>query len=173
MISPRLLANGVTSCALLLTCACGQQSPGGNAGAAVDGAANANVPAPTDCAPPEILLAQSGTRLTQDIVARTKANFASAYGQSCVKGILGSGELLDPKAVDPGRLFLFNAPEANVASIYLSKRNGDRMVLEFPFLTADGRATVPSVNELEEAIYCNLVGTTPEEQEKDGRCLPD
>jgi len=127
----------------------------------------------SDCALPELILAGSDTKLNDDVVARTKANFATAFGRACVNGILESEELLDPKSGDEGRLFLFNAPDANIASIYLSKTNGNRMVLEFPFLTADGQSHVPSTEELEEAIYCKLVGATPEEQERTGRCLPD
>jgi hypothetical protein len=47
------------------------------------------------------------------------------------------------------------------------------MVLEYPFLTTDGKTQVPTSNELEEAIYCAVVGATPEEQESSGRCLVD
>ena len=72
-----------------------------------------------------------------------------------------------------GKLFLINAPEANVASIYLSDVDGSRMVLEYPFLTTDGKSQVPTAGELEEAIYCAVRGATPEEQEASGRCLVD
>jgi hypothetical protein len=47
------------------------------------------------------------------------------------------------------------------------------MVLEYPFLTIDGKSQVPTADELEEAIYCAVRGTTPEEREASGRCLVD
>ena len=103
----------------------------------------------------------------------TKANFAAAFQRACAKRNLEERELFDPRAVDQGQLFLINAPEANVASIYLSEVDGNRMVLEYPFLTTDGKTQVPSSEELEEAIFCVVVGATPEEQEKSGRCLVD
>jgi hypothetical protein len=75
------------------------------------------------------------------------------------------------------RLFLRNAPNANVAQIY---RLADaripsppRRVLEFPFVTEDRVAHVPTADELTEAIYCHVRGATPQEQEESGRCLPD
>jgi hypothetical protein len=153
--------------AVLVASACGQQaaSHGSNM--------NSNATAATDCAQPELLLAKGDTKLPDDVVARTKANFATAFGRACVKGLLESEELLDPQSGGDGRLYLFNAPEANVASIYLSKTNGSRMILEFPFQRADGRSRVPSTKGLEEAIYCKVIGGTQEEQETSGRCLPD
>ena len=96
-----------------------------------------------------------------------------AFKRACGKGLLTEKPLIDPKATDQGKLFLINAPEANVASIYLSGVDGSRMVLEYPFLTTDGKTQVPSADELEEAIYCAVVGATPEEQESTGRCLVD
>ena len=156
---------------LMLASACNQQPAGNNASTVAN--AIAPVATPDKCAPPEILDAPSGTRLAPEMFAATKVNFATALARACKKGQLDKRPLLDPDAVDPGRLFLFNAPEANVASIYQSEANGNRMVLEFPFLTTDGEARVPTADELEEALHCNLVGATPEEQEKDGRCLPD
>ena len=107
------------------------------------------------------------------LLNETKANFAAAFQRSCAKGHLEQKELFDSKAADQGQLFLINAPEANVASIYLSEVDGNRMVLEYPFLTTDGKSQVPSADELEEAIYCVVVGATPEEQESSGRCLVD
>ena len=87
--------------------------------------------------------------------------------------VLADKPLVDPKAADQARIFLVNAPEANAASIYLSDVDGSRMILEYPFLTMDGKSQVPAAEELEEAIYCAVVGATAEEQEKSGRCLVD
>ena len=153
--------------ALLFVSAC-QQQP-----ASEQPKADPNATLASDCAAPLLVLAGSDTKLSDDVVAKTKANFANAFGRSCVNGILESREFYDPRAGDLGRLFLLNAPDANIASIYVSKADGNRMVLEFPFLTADGQSHVPSTEQLEEAIYCKVIGSTPEVQEKTGRCLPD
>ena len=93
----------------------------------------------------------------------TSANFARAYAKACADGLLKPRKLAS-------RLVLHNAPEANVASIYVS---GGRTVLEYYFITPDDRRHVPDVAELHEAIYCSLRGATPKEEEESGRCLPD
>ena len=92
----------------------------------------------------------------------TSANFAKAYAKACVDGLLIPGKLAS-------RLVLRNAPEANAASIYASH---GRTVLEYYFVTPDGRKHVPDVVELREAIYCAVKGATAKEEES-GRCLPD
>jgi hypothetical protein len=99
-------------------------------------------------------------------VQRTSANFAKAYAKACAEGLLGNKPLVTVKG---NRLFLWNAPDANVASIYSS--NG-RMLLEYPFWSG-GKADVPSADDLHEAIYCAVHGASPKEQEESGRCLPD
>ena len=134
--------------------------------------ANAVEPAARECALPMLSLAD-GAPLESRLFDETKANFTIAFRSACAKGTLEARELIDPKPGEQGKLFLINAPEANVASIYLSKVDGNRMVLEYPFLTVDGKSQVPSATELEEAIYCAVVGATPEEQESSGRCLVD
>lgn len=93
---------------------------------------------------------------------QVESNFATAYVSACTKGLLKDG--LAP-------LVLLNAPNANIASIHPDDRG--KQVLEYPFLTEDGQANVPPVEEIEEAIYCAVVGATPQEQEESGRCLPD
>ena len=128
--------------------------------------------APEQCAPPTLAMADNA-QLQSALMDETKANFATAIKTGCDKGYLAGKTLIDPKAADQKQIFLINAPEANVASIYLSEVDGSRMVLEYPFLTTDGKSQVPSADELEEAIYCAVVGATPEEQEASGRCLVD
>ena len=93
----------------------------------------------------------------------TTANFAKAYAKACADGLLKTTEL-------PRRVMLHNAPEANVASIYL---NRGRTVLEYYFVTDDGRRHVPDADELHEAIFCSVRSATPQEEETSGRCLPD
>jgi len=127
----------------------------------------------SQCTPPILALADGARSPGSSLLDETRANFAAAYKRACAKDVLKADPLIDAAAADQKELFLINAPEANVASIYLSEIDGNRMVLEYPFLTTDGKSQVPSTDELEEAIYCAVVGATPEEQESSGRCLVD
>jgi len=130
-------------------------------------------PSASQCTPPTLALAGGARSPGSSLLDETRSNFAAAYKRACAKGVLKAGPLVDAVAADQRQLFLINAPDANVASIYLSGIDGNRMVLEYPFLTIDGKSQVPSADELEEAIYCAVVGATPEEQESSGRCLVD
>jgi len=130
-------------------------------------------PSAGQCTPPTLALADGARSPGSSLLDETRGNFAAAYKRACAKGVLKAGPLIDVAASDQEHLFLINAPDANVASIYLSEIDGNRMMLEYPFLTTDGKSQVPSADELEEAIYCAVVGATPDEQESSGRCLVD
>jgi hypothetical protein len=95
-------------------------------------------------------------------LAQVEANFAAAYASACAKGLLKT---------DLPAITLLNAPNANQAGIGPDDRG--RRVLEYPFLTEDGQTFIPAAEEIEEAIYCAVVGATEAEQEESGRCLPD
>lgn len=107
---------------------------------------------------------------------RLVANFGAAYVKACEEGIMKGQRLVPPGTPHPDTLFLVNAPDSNIASIYRESEEqaqpGD-MALEYYFLTSDGKRHVPSVNDLHEAIYCAVVGATQQEEEASGRCLPD
>ena len=128
--------------------------------------------APVHCSPVEVALRRKDmpTRFTAQLVQRTTANFGAAYKQACAAGMLKSRPLIPVNGANAGKLFLINAPNANVASIFPG--NG-RMVLEYPFVEHGGKMSVPSAAELKEAIFCAVVGASKEEQEESGRCLPD
>jgi len=109
---------------------------------------------------------------------RTAENFSAAYRKSCATGLLRNHALMEPDAVQPDTLFLKNAPDANDAAIY---RDGGQdtpmvrrvMVLEYPFVPADGAARIPTADDIGEAIYCAVQGATAKEENEDGRCLVD
>jgi hypothetical protein len=135
---------------------------------------NAAVPAAAEkCVAPTLALAGGAQSLESVLMKETQANFDAAYEKFCAENRSADKPLIDPEAVDQDHIFLVNAPEANVASIYLSNVDGSRMMLEYPFLTTDGKSQVPTADELGEAIYCAVRGATPEEQETSGRCLVD
>ena len=109
---------------------------------------------------------------------RLEANFAAAYRGACARGLLRSHSLIEAGTAERDRLHIKNAPDANVASIYLGGEEGApraqrRMLLEYPFLTADGATHVPTESELREAIFCAVQGATQQEEEESGRCLAD
>jgi hypothetical protein len=110
--------------------------------------------------------------------AALQSHFHQAYAQACEAGWLAQAPLVDPASAHPGALMLANAPEANVATIYLDARedvpaDAHDTLLEYPFVDAGKNARVPSVDELREAIHCRTVGATEAEGESSGRCLPD
>ena len=103
------------------------------------------------------------------LVDRTSHNFAIAYSKACAEHLMKK-PLVITKGAKTKRLFLFNAPNANVASIYA---RAGRTVLEYPFVSEGGKTQVPSLEELHEAIFCAAHGASQKEQEGSGRCLPD
>ena len=127
------------------------------------------------CAPVSLVLGGSKPFTTKFGVksaafAQTSANFAKAYAKACAEGLLKRRPLIPVNGANAGKLFLVNAQEANVASIY----PGDGlMLLEYWFVDHKGKASAPAVNELHEAIYCAVHGASAKEQEESGRCLPD
>jgi hypothetical protein len=132
----------------------------------------ASVPSPACARPPTVDAGALGDR--EQAADLTLRNFDTAYRHACLKGLMRDHPLIEPGSVSPGRLFLKNAPEANIASIYRDSGENERpgrMVLEYPFVTTDGQVHVPGADELEEAIFCAVHGATSEEDE--GRCLPD
>jgi hypothetical protein len=127
----------------------------------------------SQCESPALASTDKAVAESSAVFRATAANFAAAFASACAKGLLKDQALIDPEAADQARLFLLNAPESNVASIYLPRDGAKGMVLEYHFVTPDGQSHVPPADELEEAIYCSVRGATPEEQESSGRCLVD
>ena len=103
--------------------------------------------------------------------ARFTDNFRVAFDKACVEGLMGGDPLVDQDATVKDTIFVLDAPEANITSVYFNPRApGPRMLIESPF---GDPPQVPSVEDMHEAIYCWKKGATPEEEETTGRCLPD
>lgn len=104
--------------------------------------------------------------------ARTRLDeaFTVALAQACAEGILAKVPLVDPRSKEKNVLFIANAPQANIASIYF---DDGATWFEGPFFVEGQHVQVPGPAAIKEAIYCHAVGATPEEQEQSGRCLPD
>jgi hypothetical protein len=146
-------------------------------------AASAAAPKPAECAPaPYLALTEDFADPRQDFVPGKKPfeqlqqRFSEAYAKACASGILKDHPLIDPASPHPAQLFLKNAPDANVASIYQAGADGavpGDVLLEYDFITSDGRPHVPTAQELGEAIYCTVHGASSEDEQGSGRCLPD
>ena len=184
-----------SGCALaIMLAACGQQQQAANHAAAAPAAkAAAPVPAPpaakaemaSACAPAPQLVPGEGFSDARHAFAagsapfrRLEANFAAAYRASCTPPLLQRHALIAAGAAERDRLRIKNAPDANVASIYLDGEEGApasqrHLVLEYPFLTADGVTHVPTESDLREAIFCEIQGASQQEEDESGRCLPD
>ena len=179
----------------LMLGSCGQQPPtsvnASVAASAPNAVATAQTPpqkaatAAPACAPaPQLALAEGFADPHHAFASdsapfrRLEANFAAAYRASCTPALLQRQPLIQAGAAQHDRLRLKNAPDANVAAFYLDGEEGApqstrHMVLEFPFLTADGATHVPTTSELREAIFCAVHGATQGEDEESGRCLAD
>ena len=128
------------------------------------------VPAQQNCAMPKLDFKAAETLRDKDR-ARFTDNFRVALDKACTEGLLEGQPLVDERAYVKDTIFVMNAPEANVTSLYFGPSAAPpAMLLESPF---GDPPQVPSVEDLHEAIYCWTKGATEEEQETSGRCLPD
>ena len=152
----------------LALAACGNQ-PAGNA-AANAAAPPVEVPKPPHCAMPNLDFS-AAEGLGEKDRAQFTDNFRAALDKACSEGLLEGDPVVDERAYVKNTIFVMNAPEANVTSLYFGPSAAPpAMLLESPF---GEPPQVPSSEELHEAIYCWTKGATEEEQETSGRCLPD
>ena len=113
----------------------------------------------------------AAAQLKEEDRVRFTENLRAAFDRACSEGLFDERPLVDPRSHDRSLLYVVNAPEANVTSIYFGPSAAPpAMLLESPFRSPP---QIPSVEELHEGIYCEMRGATPEEQERDGRCLVD
>jgi hypothetical protein len=130
---------------------------------------------PARCSPPTVMLSGNDRSLTVKFWAGTprrrtlEDNVRAAFKSACKKHLLTGSTIAKLGGVSSRRLYLWNAPNANVASIYA--RSG-HLLLEYPFVV-DGSMNVPSAADIEEAIFCAVHGASEKEMEESGRCLPD
>ena len=163
---------------LLALVACGND-PAGNAmtnAAVPDGPMPAGAP-PRPKAPPQQRCDmpkfdfRAAETLSEKDRTRFTTNFRAALDKACSEGLLEGDPIVDQRAQAKDTIFVMNAPEANVTSLYFGPSAAPpAMLLESPF---GNPPQIPSVEDLHEAIYCWTKGATEEEQETSGRCLPD
>lgn len=163
--------------ALLLVSACSQQDSAGDETAAAGEPTPIASADPAECAKVTLDIAperfaEGRENFAVGTTARNRLDeaFTVALAQACAEGMLAKQPLVDPRSKEKRTLFIANAPQANVASIYFD--NGATW-FEGPFFADGQHVQVPGVDAIKEAIYCHAVGATPDEQEQTGRCLPD
>ena len=156
--------------ALVLLGGCGEAPSAAPANQVV--AANvtqAVAPGAPDCLAPKLDFAASGLDSGQQ--SSFAANFAAANAKACGEGLYGSQPLIDPHSAKADTIFVMDAPEANVVSIYFrDDPKPAQTLVEVPF---GSPKTIPAAEDFHEAIYCAVHGATPKEEEESGRCLPD
>ncbi len=139
-------------------------------------AALAAQPAQARCSPPTVLLAEGDKAFIARFWYQTPRRRAvedeirAAFKAACKSGLLKGSTIAKLGGISSRRLYLSNAPEANVASMYV--KNG-RLLLEYPYVAADRSMHVPTAAQIQEAIFCAAHGASAEEQARSGRCLPD
>ena len=137
-------------------------------------------PAPARCSPPTVILADDDKNFTVRFWAGTprrrqvEDNVRAAFKSACKWRLLEGATIPKLSGVSSRRLFLENQPHANAAGLEADQRpDGSwRLVLSYPFVAADGSMHVPSAAEIQDAILCAVRGTSGQEQESSGRCLP-
>ena len=165
-----MMARRWTATAAFAVAAC-TAAPESNAVAGeASGKSGAARPTPGNCDFPKLDF-RAASQLTDRDKASFAANLRAAFDRACGEGLFAERPLVDPRSDDRSLLYVMNAPEANVTSIYFgSSAAPPAMLLESPFRSP---AQIPTVEDLHEAIYCEMRGASPEEEERDGRCLVD
>jgi len=165
------------SFATLLLAACGQQASDAKPTGTTEPTPMASARPAADCA--KVTLDIDPERFAegrQNFAVGTKArtrldeNFTVAIAQACAEGMMAKQPLVDPRSKEKNTVFIANAPEANVASIYF---NEGATWFEGPFFVEGKHVQVPGPDAIKEAIFCHTIGATEQEQETTGRCLPD
>jgi hypothetical protein len=129
-------------------------------------------PSTASCAPAPAL--EASPDLPAIDFARLTSSFAAAYAGACGERLFAGEPLVPANVPHPGKLFVLNAPDANVASIYRGGDDGKGdIVLEYHFAGSDGSHAMPGTDDLHEAIYCAVHGASQTEQDDSGRCLAD
>ena len=109
-------------------------------------------------------------------MASLSAHFVQAYREGCARGWFAHRPLVDRRASEQGVVFLRNAPEANVVSIYYDPDRATgrtRMILEAPFFDGGGQAIVPTIADLREAMRCATLTAAARGHLAEGACQAD
>jgi hypothetical protein len=92
---------------------------------------------------------------------RTQANFATAFRRACGNGLLRGWPYLAARAAHDDRIFLKDTANLTGVLLWLDGEEGApstdrRILLEFPFVSANGAVHVPTVRQFSHAILCGV-----------------
>lgn len=136
-----------------------------------EGGANVvvNVPAATACDLPKLEFKWS--ELNARDQARFAERFGAAFARACGEGLFAGKPLVDQRSEDKQTIVVLHSPAAKVTSIYYAPSGAPpAMLLESP---VGSPRQIPSADEFYKAMQCAVRWPTADEQEMDGRCLPD
>ena len=107
-------------------------------------------------------------RLSADQRAAFTANFRAAFDRACAEGLFAERPLVDPRSYDRSLLYVMDAPADDTLLIYFGPSAAPpAMMASVPF---GSPVRQPTVDELHEAIYCEVRGATRDEQVRQLRC---
>jgi hypothetical protein len=107
-------------------------------------------------------------RLSADERAAFTANLRAAFDRACREGLFAERPLVDPRSYDRSLLYVMDAPANDTLLIYFGPSAAPpAMMASVPF---GSPVRQPTVDELHEAIYCEVRGATRDEQVRDLRC---
>jgi hypothetical protein len=107
-------------------------------------------------------------RLSADERAAFTANLRAAFDRACREGLFAERPLVDPRSHDRSLLYVMDAPANDTLLIYFGPSAAPpAMMASVPF---GSPVRQPTVDELHEAIYCEVKGATRDEQVRDLRC---
>ena len=107
-------------------------------------------------------------RLSADERAAFTANFRAAFDRACAEGLFAKRPLVDPRSYDRSLLYVMDAPADDTLLIYFGPSAAPpAMMASIPF---GSPVRQPTVDELHEAIYCEVRGATRDEQVRQLRC---
>ena len=111
------------------------------------------------------------TKLDAQDQARFAKRFEAAFARACGEGLFAGKPLVDQRSEDKQTIVVMRSPAAKVTAIYYAPSGAPpAMLLESP---GGSPRQIPSVDDFYAAMQCAVRWPTADEQEKDGRCLPD
>ena len=135
----------------------------------VCGAASAAGAKPAACDRPKLEFKE--TNLDTQDQARFAEHFAAAFARACGEGLFAAKPLVDQRSEDKRTIVVLHSPVAKGTAIYFAPSGAPpAMLLEAP---AGSPLNIPSADALYKAMHCAVRWPTADEQEQDGRCLPD
>ena len=97
--------------------------------------------------------------------------FGAAFARACGEGLFAGKPLVDRRSEDKQAIVVLHSPAAKLTAIYYAPSGAPpAMLLESP---VGSPQQIPSADDFYAAMQCAVRWPTADEQEMDGRCVPD